>query len=86
MSEGESGKRLILGGDGGILAVLSGFKPIAGSFFLFLWPLLYNLIAYLCPGTISRKRSGIGYPDRFQTYQGIFILGDKKSARRLCYA
>jgi len=77
---------LNLGAGSGILFVLSGFQPIVGSFFLFIWLLLYSLIAYLCPGTISLKRSDIGYPDRFQVYQGIFILGNKKSVRRLCYA
>jgi len=70
----------------GIVALLLGFIPIVGPFFLFLWLLTKNLIVYLCPGTISLKRSDIGYPDRFQAYQGIFILGDTKSVRRLCYA
>jgi drug/metabolite transporter superfamily protein YnfA len=77
----------------GIVLLLSGFKPIVGSFFSFLWLLLYKLIAYLCPGTISpktgiinQKRSDIGYPDRFQAYQGIFILGNEKSVGRLHHA
>ncbi len=70
----------------GIVGILSGFKPIFRSFFLFLRLLCKNLIVYFCPGISCLKWSDIGYPDRFQAYRGIFILGDTKSVRRLCYA
>lgn len=86
MIANDSQNGLILRGGCGIMVILLGFKSIPRPFFLFLRLLCENLIVYLCPGTSYLKWLDIGYPSRFQVYQGIFILGDTKSARRLCHA
>jgi len=82
MSAGMSGKRLILGEDGGILYLL-GIKSKRSWVFVFM-PII--LIANFGPSAnIELPNSVLKCLAAF-THLGFFILRDTNAARRLCYA